>query len=133
MIPVFQTDQTPESGNCTQACLASIFELPLADVPNAAPLWAAGDAEGGWKLINDFVAEYGMEMWQFEVDGEHTWRPPGYWIGTIRQPDDVLHAVVFEGEDFVFCPSRGAERPEGELAYVNFLIVADPAKARRGA
>lgn len=34
MIPVFQDVFTPGYGNCMAACVASILELPLQDVPN---------------------------------------------------------------------------------------------------
>lgn len=33
MIPVFQTDLSNETGDCLQACVASVLELPLTEVP----------------------------------------------------------------------------------------------------
>lgn len=33
MIPVFQTDLSNETGDCLQACVASILNLPLDEVP----------------------------------------------------------------------------------------------------
>lgn len=33
MIPVFQTDLSNETGDCLQACVASVLNLPLDEVP----------------------------------------------------------------------------------------------------
>jgi len=34
MKPVFQTDLSRETGDCYRACIASLFELPIEEVPN---------------------------------------------------------------------------------------------------
>ena len=40
MEPVMQTRFTMTDGNCQQACIAAILEIPLSDVPNyCGPNW----------------------------------------------------------------------------------------------
>lgn len=103
MIPVFQTMTVANDGqgNCFNACIASILELPLRDVaqihPKSEPYWSAWDR---------WFAERGMELEVCEADD-----PPKGWSiakgeGFRIYPDDhpragrpISHAVVaFNGE-----------------------------------
>jgi hypothetical protein len=54
MIPVAQTLFGREEGNCLAACVASILELDLADVPN----FCADQSDGSWlRKLADWLAE----------------------------------------------------------------------------
>jgi hypothetical protein len=76
MIPVFQTRTSAETlGNCFEACLASILELPLARVPDRAAhidaaAWAetvrAARARGGEKAVGDLELP-GYDAWENEL------------------------------------------------------------------
>lgn len=108
MNPVEQTIFTvEEGGNCMAACLASLFELPLNEVPNAAKEWAKSkDPEytrAGWLLIEEWLDSFGLE--HVEFNGTE-WIPRGYWIASVPSPrlEGETHAVIFEGRTFVWDP-----------------------------
>jgi len=139
---VTQTITTKEEGgNCFAACLASIFELPLDEVPNAALIWRLDDEDAGargHKLIDDWLAEVGLAKAGLDVGDCHDWRPEGNWIGSYDSPrlPGETHAVVCRGYDGVAWdphPNAAAD-PVGEstLRFVYWLYVLDPALFARG-
>jgi hypothetical protein len=104
MIPVFQTMTIANDGqgNCYNACVASILELPLRDVCQVLPT-----DEPYWTQWHDWLAERGLELnWHRDPSTP----PKGYAIATGYggrfYPDDhamrgreISHAaVVFNGE-----------------------------------
>ena len=55
MKPVKQKIFDSRKGDCVRACLASVFELPIDEVPN---FWEqTQDPTEFWKLINDWLME----------------------------------------------------------------------------
>jgi hypothetical protein len=78
MIPVTQTLFGREEGNCLAACVASILELDLADVPN----FCAGQSDGSWlRKLADWLAEQGMcSVHASFVDGDP---------GVVPAPEDL--------------------------------------------
>jgi hypothetical protein len=135
VIGVHQTILTKEEGgNCFAACLASILEVPLVAVPNAAVLWAQGEVDEGWSLINDWLASLGLRIGSFDGDPDG-WLPHGYWIAivpSLKLPGET-HAVVFQGRDFVWDPRADAERARtlDEVIAVDALFCLDPALLAR--
>lgn len=144
MIPVFQTRTSTETlGNCFEACLASILELELEQIPDrGAHLpddWAeivsgtraAGGDVGELELdlgdydveIRDWLREQGLGLLEIEVGGrrgvsEDDWlelmEPArGYWIATHRTKGEGAHAVVYQGASIVHNPHRGMLGAEG--------------------
>jgi hypothetical protein len=94
MIPVYQTIDGPD-GNCYQACMASILEVPLGEIPTFA----------GWRDLRAWLAERGWSL----VFG----RKDGCSIAS-QQTIRGIHAVVcFDGE-MVHDPSP---RPFGRPDY----------------
>lgn len=105
MIPVFQTMTVGNNGegNCFNACIASILELPLREVAQIHPRFE-GDYWGAWE---DWFAERGLFM---NHRGLRDGSPKGYAIASGRStrlyPDGhakagerIHHAcVVFNGE-----------------------------------
>ena len=137
MIPVKQTIlSADEGGNCFAACLASILELPVRVVPNAAAEWIKGDSDehlnAGWALIRSWLYGLGLDVQCFD----ESWRPSGYWIAIVDSPrfPGKTHAVVFEGESFVWDPhpeAPGDGSDLGEPTSVYVLIARDPAMLAR--
>ena len=52
MTPIFQTDYSKKTGNCLQACIASIFDLNMFEVPNL--LEQTQDAPELWRLLSEW-------------------------------------------------------------------------------
>ncbi len=82
MTPVYQTIHGPQ-GNCYAACVASILETSLEDLP-------------------PYVAVR-----------RPNWEPPGYSIASVRVRDGSIHAVVCLDGQIVHDPAgRPFARPE---------------------
>ncbi len=115
MIPVYQTRTVVNdgSGNCFNACVASILELPLRDVAQVLPTFK-GNYWGEWER---WANERGVQITYWPL-GEAP--PKGFAIATGYggrvYPDDhekageeILHAaVVFNGK-VIHDPFPGAE------------------------
>jgi hypothetical protein len=78
MIPVTQTLFGKAEGNCLAACVASILELDLADVPTIC----ADQSDGSWlRKLADWLAEQGMcAVHASFVDGDP---------GVVPAPEDL--------------------------------------------
>lgn len=110
MIPVHQTRFGAE-GNCYAACIASIFEVPLADVPQCRSdelLSVEAWEDYHERLERDFFKPRGLYQTRgaaYTGDGV-LYRPPGYSILCIETPGVVgAHAVVCLNAEIVFDPS----------------------------
>ncbi len=105
MIPVYQTRTVANdgTGNCFNACVASILEMPLRDVCQVLPTFD-GDYWDEWEK---WLAMLGLEINYVPLDQGP---PKGYAIasgsggrvypkGHKRADELILHAaVVFNGE-----------------------------------
>ena len=113
MIPVYQTDFGCGRGNCLQACIASILELPLEDVPHFS-------LEEEWREARDnFLKQFDLYMIEVDAEacrkiGHHLY---GYHIIAGPAPgqpyDGLWHAVVGYNGEIVHDPhpkSRGLEK-----------------------
>lgn len=98
MTPVYQDRFGARDGNCFAACIASLLDLPLSEVPNFA---AAGDADDWWWYAAIcWLAERGW--WVRTIasvsavdDDEHVSEDTLYILGvpsTIHE--GLLHAVI---------------------------------------
>lgn len=126
MKPVFQTQflgrKGPGAGNCHAACLASVLELPLDEVPNFQEItdddacWRAEEdwlkAKGFFSLSTDPLAELDSYA------GWHIAMGPNARNGT-------MHSCVYYGTELRHDPN-----PEGgglaEVTYRYFLIPLVP-------
>ena len=102
MIPVHQTLFGSKEGNCFQACLASIFELPLDQVPHVM-------LEEDWpKALDEWLAQFDLYAVQAEVAQCRTqnWTPEGYHLvgGKSKGGNGVYHSVVGYRGKIVFDP-----------------------------
>lgn len=118
MIPVFGEDGL----DCFPACVASILEMPLAEMPYARPPLDGDDrvAEANCLVFQGFLvmADLGLVFWRLKDDGVilraelPKWLGSflGFerdrsWIGCFKQPDDVIgHAVVMSGPEVIHDP-----------------------------
>jgi hypothetical protein len=154
VIPVVQSvvgdgrDGRP-MGDCFRACVASIFELPLDEVPHfvEGPSW--------WRDFGRWVAEVlpGVRPCNTtyrKPEGEGAARRlvfdkspdypkesrPGYWIGCVMSEnfgDDATHAVVMLDGEVAHDPSPHPRRTPYEFVGGTWFAAADPAALRRRA
>lgn len=129
MKPIHQTifgngeNGTPR-GNCFAACIASILELSLDEVPN----FCARHAD--WReAANLWLSDRGLFYVDVNLPGdlrdEHV-RFWGYHVISGVSPRNIRHSVVGFGGSMVFDPHpSGAGLLEGEWEY-GFLIPKNP-------
>jgi hypothetical protein len=150
VIPVEQTITVPPRGDCFGACVASILELPIGDVPNPAP------EEHWWDAWNEWLLLRGLQLVQWEApegdrpDGHRVCcRLSGYWIATVpslnAQADPAKpatwgrHCIVMNGDSVAWDPSPGIKRtdenwPEGDRIFeVTALLPLNPLQTAKEA
>lgn len=102
MKPVKQTVLHSETtkGNCFTACVASIFELQIEEVPNFI------EKEDFWNCFYDFIRSLGYDVITYSNKTAEYYAFPTHniMIGTSPRNPDILHAVVGFGNDVVFDP-----------------------------
>lgn len=111
MKPVFQTSFGSKKGNCQAACVASILEIPIEDVP-----CHAGDA---WFLKwETWLGGRGLSVVSFNFDGgvgldfvKYFFGEGFYIVAGLSprarkdgHPADMFHAVVYQGGKLVHDP-----------------------------
>lgn len=138
MIPVFQTRLTrEEAGNCFEACVASILEVPIETVPDFGALllereprwpelvaatppgerlpWPEGIDELHETIFGVWLRDRGLEAWEFDVPDdvtEEAWlagceKWNRYWIASTQVSPLFRHATVWRGSRFVHQPTPG--------------------------
>lgn len=117
MIPVEQTMVwSPESpdGNCFDACIASILECPIEEVPHYTdPKWL----QKYWYWLQDRGWDLDYQLFR---EGEAP--PEGYAILAVKSPrGPIEHAVVIKDGEIVWDPHP--ERALGVGAWVDYCIL----------
>ncbi len=129
MIEIHQTIFGKPHGNCFQACVASVLEIPLDDVPHfcggANPEWFA--------QARDFVAAR-SELTLLLVQAGPEWLPTVaamecYSIVGGRSPrGDFLHSVVYFGDHLVHDPHPSGDGIVGAPEDWIFFVAKNPAR-----
>ena len=123
MKPVFQTQFGGKEGNCMQAAIASILELPLDEVPHLM-LYSVDD---WWGKYEEWAKQLGLQPIGIDPNGD--WKPKGWHLIIGGSPrGDFDHVVVgFAGEPVHDpYPEGGCELTEVK-AY-EFFIELDPVR-----
>lgn len=97
MKPVDQTlfgvEVGPKSGNCFSACVASILEVSLEEVPNFCA------EEKWWEPCKKWFKDRGYCLFYFELSKEEKlrWDTGAYYIQSGKSPrGDWIHATVYK-------------------------------------
>ena len=122
MKPVYQRDDT----ECVRACVASIFEVPIEEVPHFALRVLEGRKDGSIPKLSEWSRERGYEpvRWGHFEDARasHDIYPTAYCIA-----GDGEHAVVMRGGEVVHDPCPGVGLREPAESYT-FFIACDPTR-----
>jgi hypothetical protein len=143
-----------QRGDCLTACVASLFELPLSEVPFFV------ESESWWSDYQRFFHERGFQLGQVSICTDENDRrvltgyplDGVYWIATVKSPRGKarcssckgvgwgcgacnglglvpsLHCVVMRGKELVWDPHP--QRAMGHLGFVQgeWFIALDPAR-----
>jgi len=107
------------------ACVATILELPLDDVPEPPP----EEDVGGWR-VQRWLGGLGLGLVPIADAATFSW--PGPWIGRLRSPSGRSRAVVMYGvpSGVVFDPAEAARQDDEALVGGFMIAAADIALAR---
>jgi hypothetical protein len=133
MIPIDQTKVGPVEGNCWAACIASILELPIEEVPNFVVEYEGEYLKKTEEWINGLVK---TRLWlkghELGLVTVHCGNSPlgcigtTYWIGVGKSPRGPDHAVVYHGEDLVHDPHPDKTGLEGIPWSGSFFVLRNP-------
>lgn len=104
-------NQFGEQGNCLSACLASLLNLPLTEVPNffEACNWDEHKSDLKWaKAVEKFLADFGLGIMEFSYHPSFSVLLQGKYMVSGPSPRGYNHAVIYEKGRLVFDP-----HPEG--------------------
>ncbi len=122
MIPVHQTKFGLEDGNCLQAAIASVLELPLKRVPNLTLVYNRRD---DWrKALDEFLYPKGLQhIVLHSVHPDNNFKPFGYHlIGVKSARGDWNHELVgFQGKPVHDPFPDGNCKHEGIVDYTFFV------------
>ena len=121
MKPVDQTILGEPHGNCLQACVASILELALDDVPN---FMEYEDWDGEFVK---FMAGFGLEPVEFNVAAG--WTPGGYHCALGETSRGILHSVVAHGGEVVHDPHPSKNGLHTVTAWMVFVATLEDGRA----
>lgn len=148
MKPVTQTRTGVPQGNCTEACIASVLEVPLEEVPDLYDATTdTGHDPERWTQLRQWLRERGflwmfadfkardlplrfVDHWQFAPDDFLTqidWDTSHYFFCG-PNPDGLPHCVVAQGGQVVWDPNpfrRGITAVDG-LVYLTPLAILPP-------
>ena len=109
-----------QTGRSHEACIASILELSIDQVPHET-----GDLVARRLALWLWLTRFGMTT--IRVATKSLVTPPGYAIGTVKREDEIHHVVCLDGK-IVFDPHPEQDsydaRPLGVLEY---FVLINPA------
>jgi hypothetical protein len=73
MKPVYQTIVDPGRGDCWRACIASILELPIEEVPNFVAEFADNPEITHYELCSNWLRERGLFMVDINLSKVDEW------------------------------------------------------------
>ena len=133
MKPVVQTtfgdghNEGLPCGNCVAACIASILELDIEDVPNFVMMDHTGG--GFWNLLlNEWLAPYNLHAYFLDRDSYIS--ADVYCIGMGLTKRGLYHAVVCLGNSMVWDPYPSKDPDPPEFESFMLFVSKDPAKQK---
>ena len=119
MKKVYQTKFGYPDGNCLAACLASIFELDIDDIPDF------GVRSDWYKKFTQWCIEK-LDLWPIDIDANNcAFEPKGFYIINGESKNgDFWHSVVGKNGEIMHDP-----HPDGALknqkSYTLFMKVVE--------
>lgn len=123
MKPVHQTIFGEKKGNCLQACLSSIFGVPIYSFPHFQ------SEKSGWyeAFSQHMIERFGLQPVELEISDSPGWLwiPKGYHLVNGKSPrGDFYHSVVGKNGNIVHDPhpdGTGLKTRESFTVFVKVL------------
>lgn len=102
MIPVMQ-NQFGDKGNCFSACLASLFELSINDVPNFYDV--SNDPVEWWCAVRDWLKIRGFGIMSIHLHNPEILKDfEGYFIVCGESSRGLQHATIYKNGEMYHDP-----------------------------
>lgn len=131
MKPIQQTIFEPPHGNCLQACVASLLEVPLEEIPNFTDWmnWDDYDDNSWWTKYEDFMEQFGLQP--IGIDPNGNWKPRGWHMIVGKSPrHDCDHVIVAYNGEPEHDPYPGGNCELQSKAAYEFFVVVNPCQGR---
>lgn len=121
MIPVEQTILGGSKGNCLEACVASVLEVGINDIPSFAP-----ENPSDWfENLQRFVGTLGI--FAAHIPNDPKVNPIGFHIGVLdylewHNSEATSHAVVCRDGAIVHCPHPSKKGFDYQVRYWIVLV-----------
>lgn len=123
MTPLHQTKFGTPEGNCIAACVASIMEKPLSEVPN----FIMPKFEEWQDRLDEWLAQFGLSSVCVSSEA----MPGAYSIACGVSPRDksIDHCVVWRGGAMIHDPHPSGDGIVGEPHDWTYFVLIDAAQA----
>jgi hypothetical protein len=120
MKPIHQTQFGSKHGNCLQACVASVLEMPLERVPHFV-LFDDWIGE-----FDSFLARFGLTSLTLDAHQVNEWKPVGFHLIGGKSPrGDFWHSVVGHNGEMVHDPHPSGDGLRTIEDYTVFVALLD--------
>ncbi len=127
MKPIDQTVFTVPGGNCFSACVASLLEIPLSDVPYFMGDGPPDDSFDWFAPFLEWLRARGW--WAIPLPVGNGWKPEGLCILSGKSPrGNHDHCVVARGLDIVHDPHPSRD---GLMSAVDVVVLVPIDPMRR--
>lgn len=139
MKEVYQDKFGVDDGNCFQACIASIFEIPISTIPHFCQEYPYSDE--WYREFNKWLDQFGYCTMNFQPGKDENKKAWIEWLEisnfyavagvSSTLSANVEHAVVIKGTDIVHDP-MGKNRPKftfDDIIDIQVILVKDPSRA----
>ena len=125
MKKVYQTRFGEKEGNCFPAALASLFELPLEEVPDFCNIYSTETDEWYEKFV-EWLNGFGFTSLPVDVDDLN--RPnykDCYLLVTGKNSDNINHCVIYKNGKVVHNPNKKSKGIKPKI--IDLIFPLDPA------
>lgn len=122
----FFDPEQPGKGNCAEACIASLFNIPLAEVPKFYDATSDDPVYRYWRNLENFCFSRGY--WLHRMDCEYIFEGTYMVSGTSAR--GCIHMVVYQNGKLLHDPHPSRKGVE-KVTQTWLLVPLDPAKFRR--
>lgn len=114
------------TGNCFSACLASVFDIPLEDVPNFYII-AGNDPAIWWGAVRDWLRLRGFGVMSIQANLIDQFE--GLFIVGGESERGIEHAVLYQNGKVIFDPHPSNVGVK-EVTSVDLLYPLDPSRLK---
>lgn len=119
-----------KDGNCLEACVASVLDLSIDDVPDF------GKEKGWWSNFVAFITQFGVRPLDVDIRSDWThdevreWAREHFGADVLHlisgdSPSGLRHATVGRGGTIIHDPHPEGGGVSGDLTFT-FFVVPDP-------